>query len=187
MGAPLNIPRRSLSVDEFEKIVASGVFLEDDRIELIEGELIAMAPIGWTHVSVVNRLTKLLVIGAGDDAVVSVQNPVALPPRNEPQPDVTLLRPEYEAQRVVPRPENLLLVIEVADSTLRYDRDTKVPIYARNGVPEVWVIDVNTQTVHVYRDGGLHGYQQQLQKTQQDLLSPSLLPRVSFRVSELFL
>ena len=119
MGAPLTIPRRLLTLDEYHTIGAAGVLKEDDRIELIEGELIEMAPIGSRHMAKVNWLVRLLSLCVGDQAILSVQNPIALPPHNEPQPDFTLLKPRadyYEGK--LPGAEDILLVIEVSDTTL---------------------------------------------------------------------
>ncbi|HUD26653.1 MAG TPA: Uma2 family endonuclease, partial [Burkholderiaceae bacterium] len=116
----------------------AGVLRPKERVELIEGELLAMAPIGGRHFNAVNRLTELLVTAVGSSAVVSVQGPVVLKPTSEPQPDLVLLRPECRRRPVLPGPEDVLLAIEVADTTLRFDRTVKAPLYARHGIPELW-------------------------------------------------
>lgn len=132
-------------------MAAAGVLSEDDRVELIEGEIIEMSPIGSRHAACVGRLTKLLERLAGDHAIVWVQNPVQVNDYSEPVPDVTLLRrrDDFYAQGK-PGPADVLLLVEVADSTLGYDRQVKVPLYARAGVPEVWVVNLPGEVVEVY-------------------------------------
>ena len=187
MGAPLSIPRRLLTVDEYHAIGTAGVLKEDDRIELIEGELIEMAPIGSRHVAKVNWLARLLSQHVGDHAIVSVQNPVALPPHSEPQPDIALLKPRadyYEGK--LPGPEDILLVIEVSDTTLAYDRDSKMPIYARHGIVEAWLVDIQTQTVSIYLDPGKNGYQRLVTPTRSESITPFLLPNMTIPLTDLW-
>jgi Uma2 family endonuclease len=186
MGAPLTVPRRTLTVDEYRKIGAAGVFREDDRIELIEGELIKMAPIGGRHLRLVNVLSGILAREARTSAVVSTQNPVSLPPDNEPQPDIALLTPEFTQRDEVPTARDVLLIVEISDTTLDYDRDTKVPLYGRFGVPEVWVIDAQTETVSIYLDPGPKGYRRLLTPDKDETLTPTLLPEVKVRLSEIW-
>lgn len=139
----LKARRRKFSVEEYYRMAEAGIFTEDDRVELIEGEIVEMTPIGGRHAACVNRLNALLVREAGDAAIVSVQNPVRLSERIEPQPDLTLLRPrdDFYAEGH-PTPKDVLLVMEVSDTTLSYDREVKIPLYARSGIPEVWVVDL---------------------------------------------
>ena len=124
------------SVEEYERMGEVGIFGEDDRIELIEGEIIAMSAIGNRHVACVNALTMALAVQVAGRGIVSVQNPVRLLPRSEPQPDLILLRPRpaghYWGNK--PASEDVLLAIEVADSSLDYDLATKAPLYARHGI-----------------------------------------------------
>ena len=130
-----------------------GTLAPDARVELIDGEIIDLAPIGSRHVSIVNRLTQLLVLAIGRKAIVGVQNPVELSNRSEPEPDLTLLRPRDDFYReALPLASDVLLAIEVADSTLAYDRDVKRPLYARHGVPEYWLIDVNGGRMMTFRE-----------------------------------
>jgi len=161
MGALENLQRRKLSLDEFHRMGEAGILREDDRVELIEGDLIQMAPIGTKHFAKVNRLSRLFSQAVGKLAIVSTQNPIALPAQNEPQPDIAILKPrddDYEGQ--LPAAQDVLLLVEVADTTLAYDRDVKVPIYARHGIVEVWLVDVNTRQLFVHRDPTPNGYQQ---------------------------
>ena len=187
MGAPLTIPRRLLTLDEYHTIGAAGVLKEDDRIELIEGEMIEMSPIGSRHLARVNRLVRLLSQCVGDQAIISVQNPIALPPHNEPQPDLALLKPradDYEDK--LPGADDILLVIEVADTTLAYDRDAKMPIYARHGIVEAWLIDLQGQTVSIYQDPGNNGYRRLLTLARNESIAPALLPSVTIQLADLW-
>ena len=188
MGAPLTIPRRLLTLDEYHTMGTAGVLKEDDRIELIEGELIEMAPIGSRHMAKVNWLARLLSLCVGDQAILSVQNPIALPPHNEPQPDFTLLKPRtdyYEGK--LPGAEDILLVIEVSDTTLVYDRDSKMPLYARHGIIEAWLVDIQAQTVSIYQEPGKNGYRRLLTPTRSESISPSQLPNVVIRLADLWI
>jgi Uma2 family endonuclease len=145
-------PRRHrLTVHDYHRMAEVGLLAPDARVELIEGDILDMAPIGREHTSVVDQLTRLFVRAVGDDAIVRVQGSVRLSQFSEPEPDVALLkpRPDFYRSRFASGADTLL-VVEVSDSTLRYDRDVKVPLYARSGVPEVWVIDLQNGRLLVY-------------------------------------
>jgi len=187
MSAVVYTPHRvKLSVDDFHKLGDAGILASDARVELIEGDLIEMAPIGGPHIGIVNRLTRLLVVAVGDLGVVSIQNPVTLPPRSEPQPDIAVLKPGIDGSSAgVPQSVDALLVIEVADSTLAYDRDTKVPLYARAGIPEVWVVDVNARRLLVHRTPGPTGYAD-VREISTGVVAVEALPTVSIRVDDIF-
>ena len=147
----VQIARRHFSVAEYYKMAAAGVFTEDDRVELIEGEIVEMNPIGSRHAACVGKLTELLGQLAAGKAIVWVQNPVQVSDDSEPLPDVALLkrRDDFYAQ-ANPRPTDVLLIIEVADSSVEYDRNIKMPLYARAGIPEVWLVNLPKETVEVY-------------------------------------
>lgn len=132
-------------------MAAAGVLSEDDRVELIEGEIIEMNPIGSRHAACVGRLTEFLGRSVSGDAIVWVQNPVQVNDYSEALPDVTLLkrRDDFYAQ-ANPQPSDVLLLIEVADSSVEYDRDIKIPLYASAGVPEVWLINLPKETIESY-------------------------------------
>lgn len=132
-------------------MAAAGVFSEDDRVELIEGEIIEMNPIGSRHATCVGRLTKLLERLGGDQAIVWVQNPVQVSDHSEPLPDVALLKPRDDFYALAhPQSADVLLIIEVADSSVEYDRDIKTPLYAESSIPEVWLINLPQETVEIY-------------------------------------
>ena len=180
MGAPATVPRRKLSLTDFHRMGEAGILREDDRIELIYGELIEMAPIGSRHASYVSRLTHLLNEAVGSAAIVWTQNPVALPPDSEPQPDIALLKPSGDFYRAaLPGPADVLLIIEVADTTLAYDRNVKLPLYAQYRIPEVWLFDLQTESLSIYRHPSSQGFQQVLAPARNERVSPELLPAIN--------
>ncbi len=187
MGALENVQRRKLSLDEFHRMGAAGILKEDDRVELIDGEMIEMAPIGTRHLAKVNRLARMLSLAAGQEAIVSTQTPIALPPQNEPQPDIALLKPradDYEGN--MPGAADVLLIIEVSDATLAYDRDVKIPIYARHDIAEVWLFDLQGGSLSVYRDPTPRGYQRILAPKKNETVSPLLLPDIEIDLTEVW-
>jgi Uma2 family endonuclease len=145
------VTRRRFTVHEYHRMGEAGILHEDDRVELIEGEIVEMAAIGTRHFSCVNGLTRLLVRGVGDAAIVSVQNPVRLDEHTEPQPDLAVLRAR-DYRRSLPGPEDVLLLIEVSDTTLPYDRGVKLPLYARAVIQEVWIVDLSGGLIERYTD-----------------------------------
>ncbi len=138
--------------EDYHAMAEVGIFGEDDHVELIAGEIITQMPIGTAHSSMVNRLNRCLARHAGERVIVSVQNPVALNDFSEPQPDVTLLRPrsDYYADSH-PAPEDVMLLIEVADTSLAFDREEKIPLYAEAGIAEVWLVDLTDKSLTVFR------------------------------------
>ena len=145
-----------------------------------------MAPIGGKHLRLVNVLSGILTRESGAAAIVSTQNPVSLPPDNEPQPDIALLTPDFANRDDVPSARDVLLIVEVADTTLVYDRDTKVPLYGRFGIPEVWVVDAQSQRVFIYLEPGPKGYRRMLTRDENEILTPSLMPQVRVRLYEVW-
>ncbi len=144
--------KHRITVEAYHRMGEAGVLAEDARTELIEGEILDRAPIGSRHASVVNRLTGLLVRSVGERAIVQVQGPLRLGDLSEPEPDLALLKPRADYYRdALPVAADVLLIIEVADTTQRLDRRVKVPLYARHGVTEVWVIDLENALVHFHR------------------------------------
>ena len=131
------IEKRRFTADEYYAMARAGILSKSDRVELIDGEIVTMTPIGLAHAAAVNRANRALVRAAGDQAIVSPQNPIRLNAFNEPQPDLVLLRPRKDFYRSThAQRADILLVIEIADSSLRYDRDVKVSLYARHGIVE---------------------------------------------------
>lgn len=142
------VKKRRFGVGEYHRMAEAGIFGEDDRVELADGEVVEMTPIGWRHVRAVTILTGLLA-GALPGYYVSVQNPLVLGERDERQPDLALVRAEA-LEGGLPRASDAALAVEVAETSLSYDRDVKVPLYARAGVPEAWVVDLAAGAVEVY-------------------------------------
>lgn len=175
--APPILQRHRLNVTDYYRMAQAGILGEDDRCELIEGEIIDMAPIGSEHVSCVNRLTQLFAVRAAGRAIVSAQNPVRLSALSEPQPDVALLRYRDDFYRQAhPAPEDVLLIVEVADASLRYDREVKLPLYARHGIPEVWIVDLQNSRVEIFRRPEGDGYRKMIQPERNEAVAPASLP-----------
>ena len=147
--------KHRITAEAYHRMGEAGVLAPDARTELIEGEILDKAPIGSRHASVVNRLNRLFGSAVGERAIVQVQGPVRLGDFSEPEPDIALLTPRPDYYRdALPGAADVLLIVEVADSTARLDRRVKVPLYARHGVPEVWVIDLQNSLVHFHRQPG---------------------------------
>ena len=147
----LHEAQRLFSVEEYHRMAEAGILHEDDRVELIEGRIIRMAAIGSRHAACVKRLIALLASRTAGDAIVSAQDPVQLPDYSEPEPDVALLRPRADFYaRAHPTPDDVLLVIEVSDTSPEYDREVKLLLYARAGIPEAWIVDLNREEVWTY-------------------------------------
>lgn len=187
MGMPaVRLLRGPFTVDAYHRLGELGIFDEDDRVELLDGQIVEMTPIGGRHVACVVRLTDLLSRRLGSDTSVSVQNPVVLADRSEPQPDIAVLRrADGLSGAWLPSPQDVLLVIEVADTSLEHDRDVKVPLYASAGIPEVWLVDLPGDQIKVYRDPGPDGYRDVRTVTRGGTLTPLALPAVELRANEI--
>lgn len=139
-----------LTTDDYHRLIEAGILTEDDRVELIDGRNTPMDAVGGAHVYTVNRLTRLFATAVPADVEVSVQNPAEIGLHQEPEPDLTLFR-RLDAPRV-PKAEEVLLVVEVADTTLRQDREVKLPRYAAAAVPEVWIVDLEHHRLEIYTE-----------------------------------
>lgn len=180
-------PKHRFSVGDYHRMGEAGVLGEDDRVELIEGEIIDMAPIGSRHAGTVRMLAERMSSLIGDRAMLSAQSPVVLSERSEPEPDLALLRRRSDFYRAShPRAADTLLLVEVADTTLRFDLELKVALYARSGVPEVWVVDLENDVLHVFRSPGPGGYAEHLDLSGPAILSPERLPDVRIDLTGLF-
>ena len=183
---PLIPHRYRLTVAEYHRLGENGIFDEDSRVELIEGDLIAMPPIGCQHAGHLDHIARPF-FRRITQGFVRVQNPIQLDDHSEPQPDLAVLRyrEDFYTQSH-PRPEDVLLLIEVSDSTLRYDRDIKVPLYAKAGIPEVWLLDVAGQRLEVYRRPSPDGYREIHYPALAETIAPVLLPELIVSVASLF-
>ncbi|MBI2761711.1 MAG: Uma2 family endonuclease [Chloroflexi bacterium] len=146
------VTRRPFTIEEYTRMSEAGILHPDERTELINGEIYSMAPIGSWHAATVHLFNRWFSVRVGERATISIQSPIRLPPRSEPEPDVALLRFRADFYRTqLPGPEDVLLIIEVADSSLGYDQHLKLPRYAAAGIPEVWIADVQTKRLLVHR------------------------------------
>jgi Uma2 family endonuclease len=187
MALEVDVARRLFTVDEYHRMGEAGILGEGERVELIEGEIVQMAPIGHRHAGCVINLTRLFITRLGDRAVVSPQNPVVIPPRSEPQPDLLLLRPRAVSySRGLPTFEDVLLAVEVADTTVRYDRLVKARLYARAGIPEFWLCLTAEGAAEVYRQPRPDGYASVTTHVPGENVAPLAFPDVSFAVSDFF-
>jgi Uma2 family endonuclease len=179
-------PRRKFNVDDYYRMADAGIFHEDDRVELLDGEIYEMTPIGDGHIGRVNSLTFQFIQRLNERVVVSPQNPIRLSDMSEPQPDLVLLRPRsdfYGTSKA--KPEDVLLLIEIAKSSLDYDRTTKLPRYAAAGIVEVWIINLADDRLEVYRKPGEGGYGERIVLVRGDSIAPEALPDLVLRVEEI--
>ncbi len=177
------MPYHRWSVEEYHQMARSGLLGETDRVELIEGELIDMAPIGSKHAFFVDRLAELLSSGPQAGYMVRVQNPVVLGERNEPQPDIALVRRVNYIDRH-PCPADILLIVEVSDTTLEYDRDVKLALYARHDIPEVWLLNVKAGELTVFREPAEAQYRLIRKPTAAEAVSPVLVAGVAISLAQ---
>ena len=176
IAAMLAEKKRGFSTDDYQYLGELGILDEDDRIELIEGEIVVMSPIGDRHLACVDILTILFVQGVAGQAIVRVQGSIRLDARSEPQPDIALLRPRddfYSRQGATP--EDVLLLVEVANSSLYHDRKKARESYAKHGIPELWIANLRDEVVERYRTPAEGGYSEVRQFTRGDTISPELL------------
>lgn len=178
--------RRRFTVHEYHQMGQAGILGEGDRLELLDGEIVEMAPIGSRHQAVVDRLTRLFSNRLGDAAVVRIQGPVRLGEETEPQPDLLLLAPRADFYASAhPGPDDVLLLVEVSDSSTEYDREMKLPLYARYGITEVWLVDLGAGTIEVHRTPTGAGYQEFSQVGADQRVSPAAFPQMELAVADI--
>jgi Uma2 family endonuclease len=174
------------TVEDYHRMGEAGILTEDDRVELIEGEIVDMSPIGRKHQACVDRLTGRFSRGLGERVIVRVQGSIRLSEGSEPQPDLVLLRPRWDFYGARDAgPEDTLLIVEVADTTLAYDRDVKLPLYARAGIPEAWLVDLTGERVIVCREPAAEGYQQVVEVRGETELRPQAFPDLALTASDI--
>ena len=188
MPAEAERARRLFTRKEYHRMGDAGILKPTERVELIRGEIIEMPPIGPRHVAFVNNLTQLLVTRLAGRAIVSVQNPVALDDDTEPEPDLAILRrrrpvPYKESE---PATEDVLLLIEIGDTSLTYDRGTKLRLYAEAGIPEYWVVDASAEVVEIHRGPAAEGYGETRRLTGGATVSPQAFPDIVLPLVEIF-
>jgi Uma2 family endonuclease len=163
-------------VDEYHRMIDAGILTEDDRVELIDGEIVEMTPIGSRHAACVDALNRALVLGLGESAWVRIQNPVTITPHSEPEPDVVVARARSEGySNAHPEPDDVLLLIEIGDSSASFDREVKLPLYARAGIREIWLVNLTRCAIEVHREPGAEGYAR-CERVTGGALSPLAFP-----------
>jgi Uma2 family endonuclease len=183
-----SVSRRRFTRHEFHRMAEAGIFKPGERVELIRGEIIQMFSIGRRHVAFVNNLNQLLVTRLAGRGVVSVQNPVVLFEDSEPQPDLAVLRPRTNPayKELEPGAADVLLLIEVAESSLRYDRTTKLRLYAEAGIPEYWVVNCEAESIETYRTPTAAGYGDVTQLARTGTIALGAVPEVALTLAEVF-
>jgi Uma2 family endonuclease len=181
------LTRRRFTVEEYHRMGEAGILSEGDRLELITGDIVVREPIGAYHAGTVARLIRLWTSRVGDRAIVNIQNPVQFPREDsELQPDVVLLRSREDFYTTAhPQAADVLLLVEVADTTLRLDRRVKIPLYARVGIREVWLVDLTTARLEVYREPHDDRYGNVRVLTRGERVSPEAFPDLSLEVAEI--
>jgi Uma2 family endonuclease len=179
-------PRHLFTTDEYFRMVESGILSKDDRVELIEGEIVEMPPIGSYHAGIVNRFVKLFKAVVDSEAILAFQNPVQLKVDSAPQPDVAVLRLRDDYYTTShPTGEDVLLLIEIADSSLVFDQRVKAPLYSDARVHELWIVNLATSTVEVHKEPSEAGYLVNAIARRGESLSPSALPNIVISVDEI--
>lgn len=185
MAVPLK--RRRFTLDQYHRMGEVGIFHPQDRVELIEGEIIEMTPIGSRHAATVARVTSFFVTRLGSRATVWSQNPLVMPRQeSEPEPDVMVLVPRADFYAPAhPEPPDVRLLIEVADSSLLYDQRTKFPLYARAGIAEAWLVDVDGRRVEIHRGPTPAGFRDVRLPGPDERVTPLAFPDVSVTLADL--
>jgi Uma2 family endonuclease len=187
MAVEVAATRRRFTRAEYYRMAEVGILGRHDRVELIKGEIVEMSPIGRRHHAFVTNLAQLLILRLGGRARVSVQGPVALADDTEPQPDLTVLRdrePRYKHREAWA--EDVLLLIEVADTSLAYDRTIKLRLYAEAGISEYWIVDCTTEAVEIFRNPGPEGYRGASRVAGTSTLGLQAFPDVELTLAEIF-
>jgi Uma2 family endonuclease len=181
------VPRYRLTVDDYHRLGEAAILGEDDRVELLEGQLVEMSPIGPRHALTVDVLHELLTLAVAGRAMVRGQNPIALDGLSEPQPDIVLVRRPWTGYPTAhPGPGDIFLVAEVADSSRDVDLGAKMELYARAGITEFWVVDLTADHVVVCRKPGSNGYQSVTKVEPSGVLAVEALPGVGISAESLF-
>jgi Uma2 family endonuclease len=178
--------RGHFTVADYHRLAETGLLDPDARVELLDGQVVDMSPIGSRHAGTVKWLSRRLATLLGERAILGVQDPVVLDEYSEPEPDIAVLEPRADFYREGhPRPSDVLLIVEVAETTLEKDRDIKLPLYARSGIREVWIVDLNADRVEVYLEPRADDYESHAIRMRTDALTMLAFPDVSLRVEEL--
>lgn len=179
--------RRLITVEEFRRMGEAEILLPDERVELIEGEIYKMTPIGKRHMWLVMRLAEALREAAPPPLLLLDQGALELDPHSQLQPDMMLLRRRPESlEAPLPGAPDILLAVEVADTSLRYDRKVKLPVYAKRGVPELWIVDANAKTVEAHRRPSEAGYRESIRFEASRRIAVEAAPQIEIDLSKIF-
>lgn len=182
----VQLERRVFSAGEYHRMIDAGILAEDDRVELIEGDIVKMSPIGSRHAACVKRLNSICNRKAGQSFIVSVQDPIHLDDFSEPQPDIALLKHRDDFySNSLPATDDVMLVIEVANTSVEADRNVKLPLYARAGIPEVWLANLPEDRVEAHSNPVKGVYQKIRVFRRGESLSPELIPDLVVKVEEI--
>ena len=183
----VSTPTQGLTVEEFCRLADEGAFGPNAQVELVDGEVFEMLPVGPFHSNATRRLANYFARLGGERWLVDMQNPVLLNNRSQPQPDFTLLRPldvEYDTRH--PGPRDIILLVEVSESSLRFDRGRKLVAYAKAGIKEYWIVNLLKRRVEIYREPSPDGsYASVTRKQGDDLIAPAGFPDATMRVADL--
>lgn len=164
----------------------TGILASDARVELLDGEIVEISPIGPRHNAIVDRLTDFLVRTGSGKCICRVQGSIALVGESEPEPDIVLLEYREDFYSTdLPRPHDVLLIIEVAESSRDIDLGVKLQLYAASGIREYWVVDLSTDVVHVHRDPGESGYASVSQHDRDSIIAPFTLPDLHLNIASI--
>lgn len=178
--------RRPFTVSEYYRMAEVDILTEEDRVELIVGQIVAMSPIGSRHAACVKRLNLLMGKMVGDSMLIGVQDPIALDAYSAPEPDLVLLRPRADFYAEAhPSAADVLLAVEVADTSVDYDREVKLPLYAQAGLPEVWLIDLQESRIEVFAQPQGGAYQQRVEVTADATLTSPTIPQLALAAADL--
>lgn len=186
MNNAVEVARKLFTVGEYEQMIKAGIFHEDERLELVAGEIVEMSPINVHHAACVKRLNHFFNQQLGERVIVSVQDPIRLDERSEPEPDIALLQPRTDFYiGGHPEPEDILLLVEVAESSLVYDQRVKIPLYAKGGVAEVWLVNLSGRKIESYRQPTFEGYQVTQTYRLRDTIYPQAFPDCLLMVADI--
>ena len=178
--------RRPFTVGEYYRMAEADILTEEDRVELIAGQIVAMSPIGSRHAACVKRLNVLMGKMVGDSMLIGVQDPIALDAYSAPEPDLVLLRPRADFYAAAhPSAVDVLLAVEVSDTSADYDREVKLPLYAQAGLPEVWLIDLQKGCIEVYARPQGGAYQQRVEVAADATLTSPTIPQLALAAADL--
>lgn len=183
----VQVLHKKFTSDQYQQMIQSGILTDCDRVELISGEILEMSPVGRQHAACVDRLTELFILSLSTQAMVRNQNPIRLENNSEPQPDLVILkrRDDFYSGRH-PISEDVLALIEVSDTTIEFDRTVKLPLYAQARIAEVWIIDINSQIIEVYRDPSGDFYQEIQRFSRGDSVTFQFLTNQTFTADQIF-